>query len=177
MKFLPYERLKIITALSSKEALTRLENVVEPKRYFRLLGSGSKPYQGNVEGSHFEISRIIGYRNSFRPMIKGDAQGEISGCSVYITMHPHIFVTAFMIFWLGGVGFFFFTFLYSLVSSLTELHTTDHSLLLFPGGMFIFGYGKFLGGFKFESIKSKKFFRELFEAREVEEMGIANPFK
>jgi hypothetical protein len=177
MKFLPYERLKIITALSNEEVLERLDNVVEPKRYFRFFGSGTKPYQGSVEGSHFEVSRIIGYRNSFLPVIKGDVQSEISGCSVSITMHPHIFVTAFMIFWLGGVGFFFLSFLYSLVSSLTETHTTDPSLALIPGGMFIFGCALFLGGFKFESIKSKKFFQELFEAREVEEMGIANPFE
>ncbi|HET9907490.1 MAG TPA: hypothetical protein VFQ23_12635, partial [Anaerolineales bacterium] len=104
-------------------------------------------------------------------MIKGDVQSEISGCSVYITMHPHILVTVFMIFWLGFVGFFFLGFLYSLVSSFTEPHTTDLTLLLIPGGMFFFGYAMLLGGFKVESIKSKKFFRDLFEAREVEEMG------
>ena len=177
MKFLPYERLKINSALSSEEILKRLDNVIEPKRYFRLFGSGTKPYQGSVEGSHFEISRSIGYRNSFLPMIKGDVQSEMSGCSVYITMQPHILVIAFMIFWLGGVGVIFLGFLYSLVSPLTEPHTTDPSLALIPGGMFVFGYALSLGGFKFESIKSKKFFRELFEAREVEEMGIANPFE
>jgi hypothetical protein len=177
MKFLPYERLKIMTALSSTEVLKRLDNAIEPKRSFRFLGSSAKPYQGRVEASHFEVSRIIGYRNSFLPMIKGDVQSEISGCSIHITMHPHIFVTAFMIFWLGGVGFFFLSFLYSFVSSLTELQTTDLSLILIPGGMFLLGYTMFLGGFKYESTKSKRFFRELFEAREVEEMGVANPFE
>jgi hypothetical protein len=177
MKFLPYERLKINTALSSEEVLKRLANVIEPKRYFRLFGSSTKSYQGNVDDSHFEISRITGYRNSFLPIIKGDVQSEISGCSVYITMHPHILVTAFMIFWLGGVGLFFLGFLYSLVSPLTQPHTTDPSLLFIPAGMLVFGYAMFLGGFKFESIRSKNFFRELFEAREVEEMGIANPFE
>jgi hypothetical protein len=88
MKFLPYERLKINTTLSSAEVLKRLDIAVEPKRYFGLFRSGTKPYQGSVEGSHFEISRIIGYGNSFLPVIKGDVQSEISGCSVYITMRP-----------------------------------------------------------------------------------------
>jgi hypothetical protein len=92
-------------------------------------------------------------------------------------MHPQIFVTVFMIFWLGVVGVFFLGFLYSFVSSLMEPPTTDPSLAFVPGGMFVFGYSLFLVGFKFESIKSKKFFRELFEVREVEEMGIANPFE
>lgn len=172
MKFLPYERLKIVTSLSREEILKRLENAIEPKRHFRLFASGTKPYQGSVEGSHFEVSRIIRYRNSFLPIIKGDVQSEISGSTVYITMHPHIFVTAFMILWLGAVGFFFLAFLYSFVSS-----STNPSIVFIPGGMFVFGYGMFLGGFKFESIKSKKFFRELLEARDVEEMGFANPFE
>ena len=110
-------------------------------------------------------------------MIKGDVQSEISGCSVYLTMQPHILVTAFMLFWLGGVGLFLLGFLYSVVSSLTQPHTTDPTLALVPTGMFIFGYALFVGGFKFKSIKSKKFFRELLEAREVEEMGIGDPFE
>src|SRR5919109_98213 len=136
MKFLPYERLQIHTALSSEEVLKRLENAIEPKRYFRLFGASTKPYQGKVEGSHFEMSRIIGYRNSFLPMIKGDVQSETSGCSVYLTMHPHIVVTVFMIFWLGAVGFFFFSFLFSHVSQLTQLHTIDLSVAFIPGWMF-----------------------------------------
>jgi hypothetical protein len=82
-----------------------------------------------------------------------------------------------MIFWLGFVGLFCLWFLYALISSFTDPLTTGLFVALIPGGMFVFGYAMFLGGFKFESIKSKKFFRELFEAREVEEMGIANPFE
>ena len=172
MKFLPYERLKISTGLSREEVLKRLDEAIEPKRHFRLFQPGTKPYQGSIEGSHFEVSRIIGYRNSFLPIIKGDVQSEISGCSVHITMHPYLPVIAFMLIWLGFVGFAFLFFLYLLVSS-----STDLSVGFIPGGMFLFGYGLFLGGFKFESVKSKKFFRELFDAREVEEMGIANPFE
>jgi len=172
MKFLPYESLKISTALSSEVVLKQLDSVIEPKRHFRFFGSGSKPYQGSVEGSHFEISRIIGYGNSFLPMINGDVQREISGCSIYITMRPRIFATAFMIFWLGGVGLFFLVFLISIISG-----ATDSSTLSFPATMFVLGYAMFLAGFKFESIKSKKFFQELLEARDVEEFGIANPFE
>jgi hypothetical protein len=176
MKFLPYERLKIKTLLSNQEVLKRLDNAVEPKRYFRFFGAKDKPYEGKVEGTHFEVSRIIGYRNSFLPMIKGDVQTEMSSCSIYISMQPHVLVIAFMIFWLGGVGLFFLAILGSFILSLAQTGAADPSLLLFPGGMFAFGYALFLGGFKFESIKSKNYFQELFEANEVEEMGIANPF-
>jgi hypothetical protein len=176
MKFFPYERFKIKSHLSKSEAINRLNNVIEPKRYFRFFGSSEKPYQGKIEDSHFEISRIIGYRNSFLPMIKGDIESEISGCSILISMQPQIFVVAFMIFWLGGVGFFFLVILWSFISSLGQTSATDPSILLFPAGMFVFGYALLLGGFKFESVKSKKFFQELFEVEEVEEMGFTNPF-
>ena len=178
MKFLPYEHLKIITALGSEEVFKRLDNTIEPQRYFRLFGSGIKPYQGSVEGSHFEISRIIGYANGFLPVITGDVQSEVSGCSISITMCPSIPVTVFMMIWLGSVTLVFLgTLYYTFISPLTGPHTTDPSPLLIPAGMFALGYALFLGGFKLESIPSKKFFQKLFEAREVEEMGIANSFE
>jgi hypothetical protein len=178
MKFLPYEHLKIITALSSEEVFKRLDNAIEPYRLFRLFESGTKPYQGSIEGSHFEVSRIIGYANGFLPVITGDVQSEISGCSISITMRPSLPITVFMIIWLGGVALGFLGILYyTLISPLTGPHTTDPSPLLIPAGMFAFGYALFLGGFKLESVPSKQFFQKLFEAREVEEMGVANPFE
>ena len=177
MKFLPYERLKIKTRLSADEARKRLNDAIEPKRFRRWSEANHKPYQGNVEGSYFEISRIIHYRNSFLPIIKGEIQPEMSGSSIHITMRPHGFVIAFMIFWLGGVGFFFFAMLVSFISSTTQSNIGDASSLLIPGGMFAFGYALLFGGFKFESIKSKEFLRDLLQAEEVEEMGIVNPFR
>jgi len=178
MKFLPYEHLKIITTLTSEDVLRRFNNAIEPYRLFRLFGAGTKPYQGSVEGSHFEVSRITGYTNGFLPVITGDVQSEINGCSIHITMRPSIPVTLFMIIWLGGVALAFLSILYyAFISPLTGSHTTDPSPLLIPVGMFGLGYALFLGGFKFESIPSKKFFQKLFEARDVEEIGIANSFE
>ncbi len=176
MKFFPYERLMIKSPLSKLEAIHRLDNVMEPRRYFRFFGAREKPYQDKREDSHFEISRIIGYRNSFLPMIKGDVESEINGCSIFISMQPHILVIIFMLFWLGIVGFFFLGALASFLSSLGQTSAADSSSLPVLGGMFVFGYALLLGGFKFESVKSKKFFQELFEGEAVEEMGFANPF-
>jgi hypothetical protein len=176
MKFLPYERLKINTTLSSQEVLTRLDNVIEPRHFFRFFGTGKKPYEGKVEGVHFEVSRIIGYRNPFLPIIKGDIQTEISGCVTYISMQPHILVIVFSTFWLGCAGLLFLVSLASIISSFGQNSAIDPSLLLLSGGMFAFGYALLLGSFKFESAKSKKFFRELLGAKEVEEMGFAAPF-
>ena len=176
MKFLPYEHLKIRTRLSTDEAQKRLADIIEAKRFFRWFESNHKPYQGIIEGSHFEVSRIIHYRNSFLPNIKGEIQPDMRGCSIDIRMYPHGIVIAVMILWLGSVGFFFLSMLGSFVFSAAQSHSGDLSILLIPAVMFAFGYALLLGGFKFESVKSKKFFRELFQADEVEEMGIVNTF-
>ena len=177
MKFFPFERLKITTKYSADEAISRLANVTEPRRYFRWFATDHKPYEGKVEGYQFQISRVINYRNSFLPMIHGKVLPEMPGSSIRITMRPHGLVIAFMIFWLGSVGFFFLAMLVSFISSATQNNMGDLSMLLIPGGMFAFGYALILGGFKFESIKSKKFLRELFQAEEVEEIAIVNPFE
>lgn len=175
MKFLPYERFKIRTLLGDQEVLKRLDNIIEPRRY-RFFGSREKPYQGEFAGSHFEISRIIGYRNSFLPMITGDVKSEFIGCSVSISMYPHISVIIFILCGLAAVGSFFMTNLGSFISSLIQTSTANFSFLLPAGAMFGFGYVLTLAGFKFESGQSKKFFQELCEAEEIEEMGFANPF-
>lgn len=175
MKFLPYEHFKIRTLLTKQEVLKRLDSVVEPKRSFHFFGSREKPYQGKIAGPHFEVSRIINYGNSFLPMIKGDVESEIIGSSVLISMQPHIFVIVFMPLWVGGMGVFFLVTLISLLSSSLQVNITNPSLLRPLEAMFVFCVAA-LVAFKFEAIKSKKFFEELFEAAEVEEMGFANPF-
>jgi len=176
MKFLPYEHLRIKTRLSVEEVRKRVEETTEPKRLFRWFEVNHKPYQGKIEGSHFEVSRIIHYRNSFLPKIKGEIQADVRGCSIDLRMYPHELVMVFTIFWLGSIGFFFLRMLGAFLSSGTASNTGDLSTLLIPAGLLLFGYVLIVGGFKFESTKSKTFFHELFQAEEVEEMGMVNPF-
>lgn len=177
MKIFPYERLKITTKLSPDEAINRLVNVIELQPYLRWFATDHKPYEGKVEGHQFQISRVINYRNSFLPMIHGEVLPEMRGSSIRITMRSHGLVIVFMIFWLGAVGFFFLAMLSTFISAAMQGTIGNPSVLLAPAGMFAFGYLLMLGGFKFESIKSKKFFCDLFEAEEVEESGILNPFE
>ena len=47
---------------------------------------------------------------------------------------------------------------------------------MISAGMFIFGYGWLFVTFKFESMRSKAFFRELFQSRQIHESKKANLF-
>lgn len=176
MKLIPYEHLNIKSALSKQEVITKLNNITEPKRNFWFFSSNTKPYQGKIENSHFEISRIIRYRNSFLPTIKGEVKSDTNTCIISLTMHPQIFVIVFMIFWLGVVGLAFLTALSTFIIYFEKTSIENTMFLLISGGMFVFGYGLLLGSFQFEAEKSKKFLQELFESEDIEEAGFSNLF-
>jgi len=74
-----------------------------------------------------------------------------------MTLHP--FVIVFIFLWLAIVGYFGF----SIIFSVSNKESFDFFNLL-PFTMIIFLYAMVMGGFKYESIKSKKYFAELFEA-------------
>ena len=125
-----------------------------------IFGSSDhKPYAGSINGNSFSITRIIGYRNSFLPRIKGSIKKGVGKTEVNIKMRLHPFVLVFMFVWCGGVGFGFLAFLTSSIGK-----GTFEPTILIPLAMLLFGYGLTTGGFKYESIKSRKYLAELFEA-------------
>ena len=180
MKMIPYERLILRSPLRPVDALKRLEENIQPKQAYLWPRTGQKPYQGKIEGSNFNVRRIISYRNSFLPMIDGVIQPEMGGSSIAIRMHPHIAVTVFMGLWFAAFTLFF---LYSLVGILFSPSNSAfqqpvwQEIDFLPLGMIIFGYVLTLASFKFESNKSKNFFRELFQATEMNESGITDLFQ
>ena len=165
MLFAPFERLTIETALPPEEVRRRLEQVIEPKQMFRFSSRDHKAYQGNLNNDRFEVSRIIHYRNSFLPVIKGEIRPGLGGTVVAITMQPHPLVIAFMLIWFGFAGTIFAGILFTSVISIWQANggsLTNLAGLIFPAGFLLFGYVLLMGGFKFESVKSKAFFQELF---------------
>ena len=163
MKYLPFENITYRTKLDSNEVLKRISEKVEPKKPFRITEifweNNYKPYKGIVKGKTFNITRIIQYRNSFLPQIKGNVENDINGTKVNIKMRLHPIVLTFMIIWFSGVGIGFLLTLSILLSN-----KSFEPMTLIPFGMLIFGYALVTGGFKYESIKSKKYFNELFES-------------
>lgn len=124
--------------------------------------AGHRPYQGELTGSTFNVARIIGYRNSFRPTVKGRVRPDGTGAVLEASLSLHPVVLGFMVFWLGSV----------LLAGLTGVTTLlsqgkNPALALFPTGMFLFGYLLMQGGFWFESAKTKRFLEELDDVHGV----------
>ncbi len=163
MKYLPFENITYKTKLDSAAIFERINENVEPERSFRIRGifgsNNYKPYEGSVNGNSFSIRRIISYRNSFLPRIKGVIEKDLHGTRVNVKMRLHLFILVFIFIWCGGAGFGFFAFLtVSIGKGSFDL------VILIPLGMLLFGYGLTIAGFKYESIKSKKYIAQLFEA-------------
>ena len=166
-KYLPFEKFVITSKLSSEEVMKRLTDNLEPKRkgigsYFNI--KSSKPYFGVLTENKFEIHRIINYRNSFLPQIKGTVSSYLGETEISIYMRPAKVVIGFMIFWLGIVGVICMAIIINLLQRLNEI--MNHKITpgaFIPFIMFVFGYLLIYFGFKVESKKSKAFLINLFE--------------
>lgn len=168
MKYLPFENYVLITDLSVEEVRKRLSDIIKQKKKISTADfqSTQKPYEGSLTGDTFTMSRIINNRNSFLPIITGHISQVFGQTEIKIKMRPVIFVLIFMSIWLGGVGLFCIGVLIAGIIKIKEILQHGFSpMILIPFGMFIFGYGLAIVGFKFESSDSKKFLATLFEAQ------------
>jgi hypothetical protein len=98
MKILPYENFTISTPDSLAVIIERLSTQVEPTKIFRFSRQHAL-YQGTISEQGFKITRIIHYRNSFLPVIRGRFEVQPHQTIVDIQMSPHPFVMVFIGFW------------------------------------------------------------------------------
>jgi hypothetical protein len=127
--------------MSVESIIASLNSQTEPKKWFHL-GRGHTAFQGTISSDGFEITRIIHYRNSFLPIIRGSFGPGPFGTTIAIKMGLHPFAAAFMCFWFGGVGV-------GILSVLAELslgQTGWDPMLLIPFGMLLFGLVLVSGG-------------------------------
>lgn len=159
MNLLPYEHFTIQTHLSAEEVNRRLADSVEPRKMVRWFSFNHKPYEGDVSSDSFNIRRIIHYRNSFLPQITGSIRSDLGRTLIEIRMGLHPFVVLFTIVWVGVFG--------SIVLSTVVRQVVDagsiSSAVLYVSPIVLLMIAVFIGAFKFESSKSKRFFRELLE--------------
>ncbi len=162
MKYLPIENIIYKTHLKEDEIIKRLSENIEPIKVFRfnIFKSGSsKPYEGSFNGITFNIYRIIKYQNSFQPRINGVIENDFEGLRIKVKMRLNIFVIIFLFLWFGGV---FLGFIGMLVKSFNN--SEFEIAILIPLGMLLFAYALTMGGFKYESNKSKKDLQTILEA-------------
>jgi len=139
-----------------------MKGVIQPKRKIRWYGyeesTDQRPFEGTIIEESFQIQRIIEYRNSFLPKIIGSIHKESNGAIIKIKMRPHIFVLVFCALWFIGASI-------GCIAALTiNNQNEDFQLTTFmPFAMVLFFYLLVMGGFKYESKKTKIFFSQMFD--------------
>jgi hypothetical protein len=154
MKYLPTENITFKSKLKTEEIDQRLS---------QLISGSARKYEGEINGLDFEIKRIIDYRNSFLPRIKGVSVRDFDGATIKVKMRLHISVIVFICIWCSGVGF-------GLIFVLAQIiiHQTFSAVVFGPLAMLVFMYVMTMGAFKNESKRSKKDLQTLFEAEIID---------
>ncbi|MBD2252933.1 hypothetical protein [Nostoc parmelioides] len=99
MKILPYETLTIVTPDSLPIVLQRLRANIEPPKALRLSRKHTT-YQGSISEEGFQIIRIIDYRHSFFPVIRGRFEEQSQQTLIHVQMSVDNAAMAFLGFWL-----------------------------------------------------------------------------
>ncbi|MGG9962335.1 hypothetical protein [Ferruginibacter sp. SUN106] len=170
-KYLPVENYTLATKLSVQEVRNRIEDNIGAKEQYSLFSfknNITKPYVGQLKGNTFTINRVINYRNSFLPIIKGEISEFTGQPRIHIKMRPATMVLVFISAWLGIAGITCLIMLFTVVVQSREIMQHGISpVMLGPFAMFCFGYLLTYFAFKLESKKSKEFLQNLFVAEEV----------
>lgn len=111
---MPFWSATIQTSLPPDEVEDRLRALLRPRVGFwegieQSLDpqTDRPPFRGEVSSRTFEMTRVIGYKNSFLPVIRGTIEGHATGGSVVrVRMTLHLFTMIFLIVWMGFLVFF-----------------------------------------------------------------------
>jgi hypothetical protein len=144
---MPFRRFTIDSPLPLATAHERLAAAAEPKRWVRF-GRAERPFEGRVDETSFEIRRIIGYGNSFRPDLRGTLVPAGNGTTVEGSMTLPLFTRIFSIIWVGAT-------LVACVGVLFAVATGARDpTLIIPFGMLAAAGLILTGGFVFEARKA-----------------------
>lgn len=151
MKLVPFHRFSFTTRLSRAAALAALGAHVEPEKWFRTTRPrDDRRFEGFIEGDALHMRRIIGYRNSFLPVVTGRIEDAPGGARVRIAMRPFIFVMVFMAIWLFAFG--------------AILLSGGSDMTIFAALIVLVAYAMITGGFWFEAAKQERTLREILQA-------------
>jgi hypothetical protein len=152
---LPYRHIELLSPLSVHEIEAILSDAAEPRRRFRF-SSAERIFEGIVTDHSFRLQRIISYRNSFLPQIRGKYAPHKVGCQVSITMRLHWVVFVFITVSLSGLGA---ATIFDCVAAFKYGSKAD--ALWIPLGMLLFVFILVVGGFSFEATKAERILTKL----------------
>lgn len=160
MPLIPYQTFCLDTRLKPDEVAARLVAAVEPFRWFRLgrWQNPHRPFEGRVTADGFRIVRIIGYNNSFIPVLRGHICPTADGGRVEGKMTLYPAVSAFMAVWMIGFG------ILGVAGLVAFLGGAGFPALLVPFGMFLFGWLLTAGAFTLEARISLRRLRQILGA-------------
>jgi hypothetical protein len=149
---MPFYRFKIDALLSPGEAMRRMQSLVRTDPGLRVGWFAPRvhdavPFVGRVEDNEFRIYRLIRYRNSFLPQMRGIVNAMPTGIRVSVTMSLHPLAAIFMVVWLSAVGM-------AAMVALAHWGTSDFRIE--PVAMFVVGLAMTLGGFYPEAYKARR---------------------
>lgn len=102
-KFLPFENFIIETTLSGDKLIGELSNNIEVPRTWSWTRKSKKPFEGTLRDNEFTIQRVIDYRNSFLPELRGKILESGGTVRISVNMSVASIVKAFMVVWLGAL--------------------------------------------------------------------------
>lgn len=153
-----FYRFQLQSPLSSHDVLDRIRGLAREQPGFReslreVLSrrpADNPPFFGSVDGNGFRLQRVIGYKNSFLPHIKGHVEPSLIGSTIDVVMSPHPSVTVFMVLWVG------------LLATAAVAMWGERALgqALAPLGLVVFGIVLTLCGFYPEALKARRILEE-----------------
>ena len=91
ISLIPYQRFEIKTRFSPNVTLGKIAELVESRQLIRApFSKNHKPFEGELQGFSFKLSRIIHYRNNFLPILIGEIEDDLDATSVKITVRPNL---------------------------------------------------------------------------------------
>lgn len=157
MKFLPFDRFDLVSPLERPALIARLQRLIAPPSLIRF-SKPNEPYIGAVSEDGFRLSPVIGYRNSFKPVIVGKFLPYYSGVRISVVQRPHLLVLAFMAVWFGGVII--------MGGAVALFGDVELQARLIPAGMLLFGWALVVGGFWWEARHTREDLMQNLDATE-----------
>jgi len=142
----PYQATTIDIPCGIDVARARLVELIRPSpslgeslRLTAGVTEAGPPFQGSFDGERFKIHRVIGYGNSFLPILRGSLRHTAGGPKLEVRFGLHILVVLFFVAWYALL-------LPSAWRGLTAspapraLTSTDIIFLVFPVFMLVLGF-------------------------------------